>query len=310
MIDKLVKSLKSNNQPNTYTDVLVKSGSLPSYGLVNEYNSQCEFEESNLSKCSSGESLSLWINKSITDDIFSHKSYIVNDTSPYNVISAPKSKSLFRKARWLKPRMKFTGYQISGYKKYQITVELKTTNFPHSGSTCSLLTPHLCGYLTIQGLTNQHPEITTYFESFLVNESIGFLSSSIPEELSDLKSNNENDLEHWLNFPNFRELCMNNYGNSNTLQKIILGEYCHMNYLDERFIYMRWKEKFLVPQSQIDSVDKVEGASYDGYYYIVHDQFLGGILGFYYHKDAEKFQQLELQPMTSGLTSDCTFEFA
>lgn len=57
---------------------------------------------------------------------------------------------------------------------------------------------------------------------------------------------------------------------------------------------MKWKEKFLVPDALL--MEGVDGASYDGFYYIVHDQVTGNIQGFYYHQDAEKFQQLELVP--------------
>lgn len=70
---------------------------------------------------------------------------------------------------------------------------------------------------------------------------------------------------------------------------------------------MRWNEKFLVPDADLESID---GASYDGYYYIVHDQLLGNMLGFYYHERAERFQQLELQPLQEPSIGDCSFEFA
>ena len=35
-------------------------------------------------------------------------------------------------------------------------------------------------------------------------------------------------------------------------------------------------------------MEGVDGASYDGFYYIVHDQVTGNIQGFYYHQDARK----------------------
>lgn len=73
---------------------------------------------------------------------------------------------------------------------------------------------------------------------------------------------------------------------------------------------MKWKEKFLVPDALL--MEGVDGASYDGFYYIVHDQVTGNIQGFYYHQDAEKFQQLELVPSLKNKveSSDCSFEFA
>ncbi|AET38957.1 glucose-induced degradation complex subunit VID24 Ecym_3474 [Eremothecium cymbalariae DBVPG len=206
---------------------------------------------------------------------------------------------------WLKPLMAFQGYQISGYKKYQVHVLLQTVELPAMQHASMSTTPHVTGFLTIRGLTNQHPEITTFFESFAVNGTIGFLSSSIPQELADYKSSDKVDLEHWLNFPSFKELCMKN--DSSTMSDIMEGTYTHSDYLSQRYVFMRWKEKFLVPD---DEVGNVEGASYDGYYYIVHDQIKGNILGFYYHKDAEKFQQLELTPVYQERQSVCAFEFA
>lgn len=82
------------------------------------------------------------------------------------------------------------------------------------------------------------------------------------------------------------------------------------DYLNDRFIFMRWKEKFLVPDAFIENVD---GASYDGFYYVVHDQLTGNMQGFYYHQDAERFQQLELVPCKESqelCNSSCSFEFA
>ncbi|EGA83935.1 Vid24p [Saccharomyces cerevisiae Lalvin QA23] len=79
-----------------------------------------------------------------------------------------------------------------------------------------------------------------------------------------------------------------------TYQEFFSQEKQFDNYLNERFIFMKWKEKFLVPDALL--MEGVDGASYDGFYYIVHDQVTGNIQGFYYHQDAEKFQQLELVP--------------
>lgn len=103
--------------------------------------------------------------------------------------------------------MQFTGYQISGYKRYQVTVNLKTVDLPKKD--CTSLSPHLSGFLSIRGLTNQHPEISTYFEAYAVNhKELGFLSSSWKDEpvLNEFKATDQTDLEHWINFPSFRQL--------------------------------------------------------------------------------------------------------
>lgn len=224
--------------------------------------------------------------------------YFINDNSSYSHLNIPRKnpsnnsisninkykyhnpniiRNKFTTTNFLKPSMIFTGYQISGYKKYQVTVTLKTVNFTKGSS--NVTSPHMTGFLSINGLTNNHPEISTFFDAYAVTDSkFGFLSSTW-DHLNSLTSTDENDLEHWYNFPAFKQFKQFN----NLID----------DYLNERFIFMRWKEKFLIDDP---SLDTIEGASYDGYYYIVHDQFTGNIQGFYYHKDAEKFQQLELMP--------------
>lgn len=233
--------------------------------------------------------------------------------SQLSLLSPPRSRPLTPKSHerthWLGPRKRFVGYQISGYKKYQVMITIQSVALPNNKES-NCCAPHLTGFLTIKGLTVQNPEITTFFESITVTESLGFLSKDIPIDYVSYKATDQTDLEHWLNFPSFKELCMQNDPkdpSKNILQSIIDGTYMHADYLNQRFIYMRWNEKFLVPDADLEPI---EGASYDGYYYIVHDQLLGTILGFYYHEHAEKFQQLELQPLLEPSIGDCSFEFA
>lgn len=245
------------------------------------------------------------------------KRYIYDDSSSYGTAragSAARSDTGTTTTNYLRPRMQFTGYQISGYKKYQVVITLKTVNLPLGG--VSSPSPHVRGFLTIRGLTNQHPEITTFFDAFAVNHSeFGFLSSSWARDspMGSCRADDQTDLEHWLNFPAFKQLFLSGCSQSQeeppTLNDIIDGTYEFSNYLEQRFVFMRWKEKYLVPE---ELADGVEGASYDGFYYIVHDQVTGNIQGFYYHQDAEKFQQLELMPCaeTAGDCSSCGFEMA
>ena len=48
---------------------------------------------------------------------------------------------------------------------------------------------------------------------------------------------------------------------------------------------MRWKEQFLVPDHTVVHVD---GASYDGFYYMCFQKSKGVFEGFYFHKSSEK----------------------
>lgn len=268
----------------------------------------------------------------------SGKRYMYDDRSSYgaardaSATTAARSDAGTTTTNYLRPRMQFTGYQISGYKKYQVVITLKTVNLPLGGASSP--SPHVTGFLTIRGLTNQHPEITTFFDAYAVNHSeFGFLSSSWAKDspVASCRADDQTDLEHWLNFPAFKQLFLSGGSESHskggcggrpdshrgqedqqelpTLNDVIDGTYEAGNYLEQRFVFMRWKEKYLVPE---ELADGVEGASYDGFYYIVHDQVTGNIQGFYYHQDAEKFQQLELVPLadTAGDCSSCGFEMA
>lgn len=64
------------------------------------------------------------------------------------------------------------------------------------------------------------------------------------------------------------------------------------NMNNDDFIYMRWKETFLVPNHRVNSI---HGASYAGFYYICYQCSTNTITGFYFyrhHKDW--FQELNL----------------
>ncbi|KOH00425.1 glucose-induced degradation complex subunit VID24 [Saccharomyces eubayanus] len=300
-------------------------------------------QDQDLYKCASRDSLSSLQQLAHTANGSIRKKYIVEDQSPYwpeDPVAAIPSLNHTTCTNYLRPRMQFTGYQISGYKRYQVTVNLKTVDFPTGRSTS--LSPHLSGFLSIRGLTNQHPEISTYFEAYAVtHKELAFLSSSWKDEpvLNEYKATDQTDLEHWINFPSFRQLFLMSQKNTanptdsntaentgknqqqqqlpttsstdaNNISRIFSQEKQFGDYLDERFIFMKWKEKFLVPDALL--MEGVDGASYDGFYYIVHDQVTGNIQGFYYHQDAEKFQQLELVPSMKNKveSSDCSFEFA
>ncbi|SCU82729.1 LANO_0B07338g1_1 [Lachancea nothofagi CBS 11611] len=281
----------------------------PPFGVLSNRLVQSCKDEDTLYRCSSVESLdSPTYTPELTalsnsDDT---KKYITQDYSPYNSRApSPANRKVSRPhtgcTSFLKPRMEFSGFQISGYKKNQVKVVLQTVDLPIHASDTSMV-PHLTGFFSIQGLTTHQPEITTFFEAYAVTENLGFLSSDMPSHLDDLKANDNIDLEHWLNFPCFKDMCTH----KKVLPSMVSGSHAHTGYLHKRFIYMRWKEKFLVPDADLDSV---EGASYDGYYYIVHDQLTGNIVGLYYHKDAEKFQQLELAPVRDLCSGSCDFEF-
>jgi hypothetical protein len=56
------------------------------------------------------------------------------------------------------------------------------------------------------------------------------------------------------------------------------------DFYDKDFIFMRWKEHFLVSDHHLRSID---GASYDGFYYICYQRSTNQITGYYFHHQSE-----------------------
>ncbi|ODQ67088.1 hypothetical protein NADFUDRAFT_81693 [Nadsonia fulvescens var. elongata DSM 6958] len=168
---------------------------------------------------------------------------------------------------FLRPGSRYIGTQQSGRCTHEVEVEIKTID-PAAAI--------VSGYLRIQGLTQDHEILTTYFEGEIVSEKYSFFTRH-----ADWGASEKTDLSHWSRFAPFR---------ANQAQ-MRLKSYVHKDYLSQDQVYMRWKERFFVPDSNITAV---EGASYAGFYYICFNQVSGNISGFYYHQRSEKYQQLEL----------------
>ncbi|XP_036152199.1 glucose-induced degradation protein 4 homolog isoform X2 [Myotis myotis] len=57
------------------------------------------------------------------------------------------------------------------------------------------------------------------------------------------------------------------------------------------YVFMRWKEQFLVPDHTIKDIS---GASFAGFYYICFQKSAASIEGYYYHRSSEWYQSLNL----------------
>lgn len=102
---------------------------------------------------------------------------------------------------------------------------------------------HLCGYLRIRGLTDDWPELTTYFDAEIIGSRYGFLTRN-------WGATEQEDMVHWARFPAFRHV-------RHELKKPHLT----MNDADRGAVFMRWKEKFLVPDHRVQDIS---GASFAG----------------------------------------------
>ncbi|KNC20559.1 hypothetical protein FF38_01895 [Lucilia cuprina] len=57
------------------------------------------------------------------------------------------------------------------------------------------------------------------------------------------------------------------------------------------YVFMRWKEHFLVPDHTIRDIN---GASFAGFYYICFTKSTGKVEGYYYHRSSELYQSIDL----------------
>ncbi|KAK9760080.1 hypothetical protein K7432_016261, partial [Basidiobolus ranarum] len=131
-----------------------------------------------------------------------------------------------------------------------------------------------------------YPEITTFFDAEIIGPKYSFLTRKwdVDEMI---------DEQHWIKFPAFKQ-----YSGSFNQDNF------KYNLKNNDFIFMRWKEQFLVPDHRVHMVNV---ASFDGFYYICFQLSTGTITGYYYHQNAEPFQQLTLMHFSQRSTS--SFEF-
>ena len=159
----------------------------------------------------------------------------------------------------------FQGVQKSGKNKYDVSVEVVAVDLKES---------YLCGYLTIKGLTTDWPNLSTFFEAEIIGHKYPFNTRKWNADYLI-------DKQHWSKFPAFEEF-----------SHLLDSESQEYDYKNSDFMFMRWKERFLVPDHKIKNIS---GASFAGFYYIVFQKSTGSISGLYYHSNSEMFQQLSLK---------------
>ncbi|KAK9767389.1 hypothetical protein K7432_002871 [Basidiobolus ranarum] len=160
---------------------------------------------------------------------------------------------------------RFLGQQQSGGSRYEVQVDLQCVDLSAS---------YLCGYLHIKGLTNNCPEFTTFFDAEIIGPKYSFLTRKW--EADELI-----DEQHWLKFTSFQEI-----------SEVFNQDGFQYDFVNNDFIFMRWKEHFLVPDYRVGAV---HGASFAGFYYVCFQRSTGTILGYYYHQNSKWFQQLTLE---------------
>lgn len=104
-------------------------------------------------------------------------------------------------------------------------------------------TSSLCGYLSIQGLTEDQRSLTTYFEGEIIGPQHSFLTRR-----SDWGSSEKVDLQHWARFGAFKALS----------KQAIQHGYMLPSILDQSHVFMRWKELCIVKNDWDDLVAGLE----------------------------------------------------
>jgi len=170
---------------------------------------------------------------------------------------------------------KFLGQQKSRGNSYDVEIVFKNVDVQNS---------HICGYLTINGLTEDHPQITTFFDGEIISRKNPFLTRK-------WDADEEVDRKHWAKFSAFSRYAKS--FNSDTFDFEELASSDH--------VFMRLKEQFFVHP---ENVKEIAGVSFAGFYYICFTNSNATMEGYYYHRGSEwpantdhRYQSLSLAHM-------------
>lgn len=161
---------------------------------------------------------------------------------------------------------KFRGFQKSKGNSYEVEVVLQHVDEANS---------YLCGYLKIKGLTFEFPTLTTFFDGEIISKKYPFLTRK-------WDADEEVDREHFGKFAAFVDYQKNFNSDEFDYEALQKSDY----------VFMRWKEHFLVPDHKIKDIT---GASFAGFYYICFQKPRAVMEGYYYHRTSEKYQSLTLE---------------
>ncbi|KAG7253181.1 hypothetical protein CRUP_022659 [Coryphaenoides rupestris] len=153
---------------------------------------------------------------------------------------------------------RFRGHQKSKGNSYDVEVILQHVTVEDS---------YLCGYLKIKGLTEEYPTLTTFFAGEIISRKRPFLTRK-------WDADEDVDRKHWGKFQSFCKYakCFNS------------DDFDYEALSNSDYVFMRWKEQFLVPDHTIKDIS---GASFAGFYYICFQKSTATIEGYYYHRSSE-----------------------
>lgn len=161
---------------------------------------------------------------------------------------------------------KFRGFQKSKGNSYEVEVVLQHVDEANS---------YLCGYLKITGLTFEFPTLTTFFDGEMISKKYPFLTRK-------WDADEDVDRKHFGKFAAFVDYQKNFNSDDFDYDALEKSDY----------VFMRWKEHFLVPDHKIKDIN---GASFAGFYYICFQKSRAVMEGYYYHRSSEWYQSLTLE---------------
>ncbi|KAI8074742.1 vacuolar import and degradation protein-domain-containing protein [Gongronella butleri] len=174
----------------------------------------------------------------------------------------------------------FVGSQKCNDKEYDVVVDILNVNTEEST---------ISGYLNIKGLTDAFPELTTYFEGEIIGPKYSFLTRK-------WQAQHYIDVCHWSRFPSFEKYI-----------PVFNKDGFTYDPTNEDCVYMRWKEKFLVPDHHISSID---GASFAGFYYVCFNRSDNTICGMYFYRHfTQWYQELLLRHQDDNQRAFASYEF-
>lgn len=125
-------------------------------------------------------------------------------------------------------------------------------------------------FKSILGLTPEHATLTTYFEGEIIGPKYTFQTRH-----NSWGASERDDMKHWAYFQAWKPLA----------KQARKADFHYKHMENREHIFMRWKEKFLVPDHR---VKEISGASFEGFYYICFNQVEGKISGIYYHSKSDQ----------------------
>ncbi|GHJ86576.1 hypothetical protein NliqN6_2978 [Naganishia liquefaciens] len=150
------------------------------------------------------------------------------------------------------PGSVFKGKQTSGRSSYEVEVRILDVSFPLST---------LSGYLSISHLTETHPQLTTFFSGEIIGSTYGFATGP---SFYSAQATEQDDMRHWSRFEHFRKV----KGELKRPGLTMRDEGGIFGGQEKGFCFMRWKERFLVPDHKVRDIS---GASFAGFYYLQLD---------------------------------------